>query len=74
MRQVRFFFAKPKTAYTPLFAEEGKGIEPHDLFLLEHENLELRLVQRGSPQDEAHIIASRKFNYTKALGEFNDSH
>lgn len=44
---------------------EGKHILPHDLLLLQHEALERSLVQAGRTQDEAHIIASRKFNYSK---------
>lgn len=38
-----------------------------DLILLKHEYLELSLMKRGSSQYEAHIIASKKHNYAKAV-------
>lgn len=47
---------------------EGKDIQPHDLILLKHERLELRLMQRyGYGQSEAHILASEKYNYAENL-------
>ncbi|MBO4400770.1 MAG: hypothetical protein J5809_02875 [Selenomonadaceae bacterium] len=47
---------------------EGKDIQPHDLILLKHERLELRLMQRyGCGQSAAHILASKKYNYAENL-------
>lgn len=40
-------------------------IQQHDLILLEHELLEIKLVNEGIPQEEAHIIASEKYDYSR---------
>lgn len=48
---------------------DGKP-ELHDMTLLNHEILETELMQEGMPQDEAHIIASQKYNYAKEAGEY----
>lgn len=40
-------------------------IEPHDLTLIEHELLEIRLVQDGLSQREAHERATARYNYTE---------
>ena len=40
-------------------------IQNHDITLLNHELMEMRLVNEGLTQDEAHIITSRKFNYAE---------
>lgn len=48
---------------------DGKP-ELHDMTLLNHEILERELMQEGMPQDEAHIIASQKYNYAKEAGEY----
>lgn len=45
-------------------------IEPHDLTLLKHEELERRLVFEGYSQDDAHRIASEKHNYPKEADEY----
>lgn len=42
---------------------EGKNIKPCDRILIEHELLEKQLVESSLTQDEAHIIASKKYNY-----------
>lgn len=42
----------------------------HDLTLLRHEVMERKLVKQGHTQDQAHILASRKFNYAKEAYEF----
>ena len=49
---------------------EGKQIKPHDITLLKHEKLELNLVRKGVPQDEAHLTASKKHNYRKEAEEY----
>ena len=47
---------------------EGKNIQPHDFILLKHERLEAELMNRyGYTQSDAHILASRKYNYIEAL-------
>ncbi len=51
---------------------EGKNIQPHDLTLLRHEQYENELIQQGMTQDEAHRIASRKYNYAKESDEYYD--
>ena len=40
-------------------------IEPHDITLIEHELLEIRLVQDGLSQREAHERATERYNYTE---------
>lgn len=46
---------------------DGKHIKEQDLILLEHEYLELELVEKGMSQDAAHIEASKKYNYAEYL-------
>ncbi len=48
---------------------EGKP-EPHDFTLLKHEQMEYNLVAEGCTQYDAHILASRKYNYSKEAEEF----
>lgn len=54
-------------------AFDPKNIKPHDLTLLNHELMELKLVSEGVPQDEAHMITSRKYNYSKESYEYYES-
>lgn len=50
---------------------EGNTIYPHDLIMLKHERLELELIKRyGYPFAKAHEITERKYNYSKALKEW----
>lgn len=44
--------------------------EPHDLTLLRHEMMEHDLIQQGYPQDKAHCITTKKYNYDKEASEF----
>lgn len=44
---------------------EGKNIRSQDIILLKHEILERALVKRGYTQEQAHIRASKKYNYSK---------
>lgn len=46
--------------------------EPHDITLLKHELMERKLMQSGIPQDEAHRITSKTYNYGKEAQEFYD--
>ncbi len=46
---------------------DGKNIKEQDLVLLDHEYLELSLVADGMTQGDAHIEASRKYNYAQYL-------
>lgn len=42
---------------------DGKNIQLHDLTLLRHETVEKHFMEIGYSQDEAHIMASREYNY-----------
>ena len=44
--------------------------EPHDLTLLKHEIMEKELMGRGMSQRDAHIEASKKYNYTKESDDY----
>ena len=48
---------------------DGKP-KSHDMTLLNHEIMERNLMQKGMPQDEAHVAASQKYNYAKEAGEY----
>ncbi len=50
--------------------QEGSQ-QPHDLLMLKHELEEIRLVESGLPQDEAHIRATRKYDYDTAATDFH---
>ena len=53
-------------------AYDPDNIKHHDLTLLHHELMEMRLVNEGLEQDEAHLITSRKYNYALECFEFNE--
>ena len=42
--------------------------EEKDIILLKHEYAELRYMERGLSQNEAHIRASKRYNYAKYCG------
>ena len=44
---------------------QGKSIQKKDIVLLKHEYMELRYMEKGFTQDEAHIKASKRYNYAK---------
>lgn len=44
--------------------------EPHDIVMIRHELLERELMDQGMSQEESHIIASKKYNYSKEASEF----
>ena len=46
---------------------EGKDIRECDLVLLKHEYLELTLMKKGYSQNDAHIIASKKYDYASVV-------
>lgn len=48
---------------------EGKP-ETHDITMLKHEVLEKKLMQKGMTQEQSHIEASKKYNYSKEAGEY----
>lgn len=43
----------------------GKNIQEKDMVLLKHEYMELRLMEKGFTQDEAHIRTSKRYNFAK---------
>lgn len=49
---------------------DDRDIQQHDLTLLKHEEMERRLISQGYSQDEAHILASKEYNYAKEAAEF----
>lgn len=62
---VRRFYADYKMAQTWQRLIDGKNIQPHDLILLQHEEMEISLMQRGYSQEEAHKITSETYDYAK---------
>ena len=51
-------------------AFDPENIKPHDITLLNHELMEMRLVNDGSSQEEAHAITSRRYDYAKQSAEY----
>ena len=51
-------------------AFDPEHIQPHDRTLLQHELMEMRLVNEGLNQDEAHTITSRKYNYSQESSDY----
>ena len=51
---------------------DGTDIKPHDITLIEHELLEMKIKQEnpGISHDEAHAIAQSKYNYKKEASEY----
>ena len=51
---------------------EGKKIEPHDLTLIRHEELEMQIKMKNPAisHDEAHILASQEYNYQKEAEDY----
>ena len=52
---------------------DGKNIQPHDITLLKHEEMEMRLVNAGLTQAQAHLAASKAYNYAKAAENYYDN-
>jgi hypothetical protein len=54
---------------------QGKDIKKHDLTLIEHVLLEMK-IKKENPYisyTEAHNMASKKYNYSKEVREYYDS-
>lgn len=51
---------------------DGKNIQPHDLTLLKHEEMERNLMKQGYTQDEAHDLTSQTYNYAKEANAYHD--
>lgn len=51
---------------------DGMEIQEHDIILLEHEIMEMALVNGGMDQDTAHTITSKSFDYGKGAIEYYD--
>lgn len=49
---------------------DGKSIQKHDITLLQHELMERKLMEQGYPQNEAHRITERTYNYSKESKEY----
>ena len=49
----------------------ARGVLPHDVTMIRHELLEMRLVDGGMSQEEAHIEAQKKYNYRKECAEYH---
>jgi len=45
---------------------DGKEIKEQDIILLKHELMEMELVKTGMPQNQAHINATKIYNYHEA--------
>ena len=52
---------------------DGKNIQPHDITLLKHEEMEMRLVNAGLTQAQAHLAASKVYNYAKEAENYYDN-
>ena len=69
--ELEYFFPSYDMAQSWQRLIDGKSIMPHDYTLIRHELMEIELVGQGYSQDEAHIMASRKYNYRKESEEYN---
>ena len=49
---------------------EGKNIQKHDFTLLKHELLEKSYEDNGMNHNQAHILATKKYNYSKEAREY----
>lgn len=53
---------------------EGKNVKPHDIIMIKHEHLELNLIKKyNMAYEDAHELAEKKYNYSRALNEFLES-
>ena len=50
---------------------DGKDIKEHDLTLLKHELLEREYKTQGISHDEAHVLASVKYNYSQEAEDYH---
>jgi len=49
---------------------DGKNIQEHDLTLLKHELIEKYYEDNGMAHNQAHILAAKKYNYSKEAREY----
>ena len=55
-----------------LMSKNKNDIKNHDLTLLNHELLEMSLIESGMSQQEAHTYAQGTYNYGKESDEYYD--
>ena len=70
--ELEFFFPDYKMAESWQRLIDGKNIQPHDLTLLKHEEMERKLMEKGLSQEAAHDITSETYNYTVEAKAFYD--
>ena len=51
---------------------DGKNIQEMDMIMLNHELMEYDLMKQGMLYKEAHVIATKSFDYTKYVKELNN--
>ena len=56
-----------------LSRKDDKHIQKHDILMLYHELAEIDLILKGYSQQEAHDIASKQYDYSKASNEYYKS-
>lgn len=50
---------------------DDENVQPHDLIMLKHENLELNLMRKYNlAYEQAHNLTVKKYDYNKALKDF----
>ena len=54
-------------------AFDFEHVKPHDITLLGHELLEMKYYLEGYSQNDAHILASKKYDYSKESREYYES-
>lgn len=66
----RYFYPDYEIAQSwQRLCKKGSKLQPQDLILIHHENLEANYMKQGYSQAEAHVIASKKYNYSKYIGD-----
>jgi len=48
-----------------------RHLKSHDVTLIKHEIFEMRLVNEGMTQDDAHILATKKYNYQEECKKYH---
>lgn len=51
-------------------ADDHEHVQPHDRLLIPHELMEMKLIDSGLSQSEAHKLTSEKYDYPRASTEF----
>lgn len=58
-------------SWTRLSNKKGPDkIQPHDITMIRHELAEIEYIIKGFPQNKAHIMASKMYDYTKESDEY----